>query len=66
MYKFFLDNNLLSPNQSGFRPGDSTISQLLAITTEIYNVFENRKETRAALLQAPVAFTAALTEALTV
>ena len=56
MYKFFLDNNLLSPNQSGFRPGDSTINQLLAITTEIYNAFENRKETRAAFLDISKAF----------
>ena len=35
MYKFLSENNLISPNQSGFRPGDSTINQLLAITTEI-------------------------------
>jgi len=40
IYSFLLDNNLLSENQSGFRPGDSTINQLLAITTEIYNSFE--------------------------
>ena len=56
MYKFFLENNLLSPNQSGFRPGDSTINQLLAITTEIYNSFENRQETRAAFLDISKAF----------
>ena len=35
LYSFLLENKLLSPNQSGFRPGDSTINQLLAITTEI-------------------------------
>ena len=56
MYKFLLENNLLTPNQSGFRPGDSTINQLLSITTEIYNAFENRQETRAAFLDISKAF----------
>jgi hypothetical protein len=56
MYKFLLINNLLSSNQSGFRPGDSTINQLLAITSEIYNGFENRQETRAASLDISKAF----------
>ena len=35
MYTFFVTSNLLSKNQSGFIPGDSTINQLLAITAEI-------------------------------
>ena len=26
MFKFFIENELISPNQSGFKPGDSTIS----------------------------------------
>ena len=56
MYKFLLENSLISANQSGFRPGDSTINQLLAITTEIYNSFENRQETRAAFLDISKAF----------
>ena len=36
MFTFFTENNLISPNQSGFRPGDSCVNQLLAITHEIY------------------------------
>ena len=56
MYKFLLENSLISHNQSGFRPGDSTINQLLAITTEIYNSFENRQVTRAAFLDISKAF----------
>ena len=28
MYEFLNTNNLISPNQSGFRPGASTINQL--------------------------------------
>ena len=35
MYSFFQANQLITRNQSGFRPGDSTINQLLSITTEI-------------------------------
>ena len=35
LYIYLYQNKLLSKNQSGFRPGDSTINQLLAITTEI-------------------------------
>ena len=36
----FTENNLISPNQSGFRPGDSCVIQSLAITHEIYKSFE--------------------------
>ena len=31
MFKHFLDNNLISSNQSSFKPGDSCINQLIAI-----------------------------------
>ena len=41
MYRDFADNQFLTPNQSGFRPGDSTISQLLYITHQIYTAFED-------------------------
>ena len=37
-------------------PGDSTINQLLEITTEIYNAFENYEETRALFLDLSKAF----------
>ena len=37
-------------NQSGFRPGDSTINQVLSITHEIYASFEQFDETRATFL----------------
>ena len=36
MFKFFIENELISPNQSGFKPGDSCINQPLAITHEMY------------------------------
>ena len=56
MYGFFVENELISKNQSGFRPGDSTINQLIAITDEIFESFENNAETRAAFLDISKAF----------
>ena len=56
MYTFFTENNLISKNESGFIPGDSTINQLLAITTGICNAFESVDETRAVFLDISKAF----------
>ena len=36
MYPFFIANNLISQNQSGFKEGDSCINQLLSMTHDIY------------------------------
>ena len=44
MFKVCLDNNLISPEQSGFRPGDSCINQLLSITSYIITSFDNELE----------------------
>ena len=51
-------NDLLTPNQSGFRPGDSTVNQLLSITYCIYTAFEEfpSRETRAVFLDISKAF----------
>ena len=38
-FKYLDDNNLLNGNQSGFRPGDSCVQQLLSITHEICKAF---------------------------
>ena len=40
IYGFLLEENLLNPNQSGFRPSDSCINQLLAIAQEIFEAFD--------------------------
>ena len=40
IYKHLCNNCLITPNQSGFRPGDSIINQLLSITHNIYEGFE--------------------------
>ena len=51
-------NKLLTPNQSGFRHGDSTVNQLLYITHLIYTAFEEypTRETRAVFLDISKAF----------
>ena len=46
----------MSKNQSGFRPGDSTIYQLISITSTIYENFEKFDETRAVFLDISKAF----------
>ena len=52
----FSKNNLLSPNQSGFRPGDSCINQLLLIYHEILSAFDMRLEVRGIFLDISEAF----------
>ena len=53
-----MDNDVPTPNQSGFRPGDSTINQLLYITHKIFTAFEDdpSRETRAVFLDISKAF----------
>ena len=48
MYEHFYNHGFIIPNQSGFRPSDSAINQLLSITHNIYRAFEEKpsKETR--------------------
>ena len=40
LFHFFQGNNLISPNQSEFKPGGSCTNQLLAITQEAYKSFD--------------------------
>ena len=56
MLKYFLDNNLVSPKQSGFRPGDSCINQLLSITPDIFTSFDKALEVRGVFLDISKAF----------
>ena len=44
MFEYFPANNLFLPNQSGFKPSDSCINQLLSITHEMYQSFDNDVE----------------------
>ena len=41
MFKFLIENELISYNQSGFKPCDSCINQLLAIAHEICKSFDD-------------------------
>ena len=50
MFKFFIENELISHNQLGFKPGDSCINQLLWITHNIFQSLNDGLETRGIFL----------------
>ena len=58
VFEYFDSNGFLSEHQSGFRSGDSCISQLLSITHEIYLSFDANPslETRGVFLDISEAF----------
>ena len=56
MFKFFSENELISHNQSGFKPGDLCINQLLCITHDIYQSLDDGLETRVIFLDISKAF----------
>ena len=56
VYSYLDQNRLISTKQSGFRPGDSCIYQLISITSDIYKSFEKHNETRALFLDISKAF----------
>ena len=66
IYFHLWDHELSAPQQSGFRPGDSTVNQLLFITRNIYKAFEAcpSLETRAVFLDLSKAFDRVLHEGL--
>ena len=47
IFEFFIRNDLISQNQSGFKPGDSCINQLLAVTHENYKSVDACLDVRA-------------------
>ncbi|CAB4045118.1 Hypothetical predicted protein, partial [Paramuricea clavata] len=55
-YNFLLDIGFLNPMQSGYRPGDSTVNQILYLTHKIYEAFELGKEVRVVFLDISKAF----------
>ena len=50
MFPFFIENKLIVANQSGFKPGDPCINQLIEITHEIYQSFDEGCEVRGVFL----------------
>ena len=55
MFTYFVENNLIFENQSGFNPGDSCVNQLLAITYEILSTIDNNYEVRGIFLDISLA-----------
>ena len=56
IFEYLTTNKLISDNQSGFKPGDSCVNQLLSITHEIYHSLDNGLEVRGVSLDISKAF----------
>ena len=56
LFEFFIENELVFSNQSGFKPSDSYINQLLSITHEIYKSFDDAYEVKGVFLDISKAF----------
>ena len=56
LFDFLNQNDLIYPAQSGFKPGDSCINQLLSITHEIYHSMDEGYEIRGVFLDISKAF----------
>lgn len=56
LYNFILTNDILTPHQSGFRPNDSTVNQLLSITSDFYKAVDQGKEVRVVFFDISKAF----------
>ena len=50
MFGFFIENDLIFQHQSSFKPGDSSINQLLSITHEINQSFDEGFDVRSVFL----------------
>ena len=42
MFNSLVSNNLITKNQSGFRPGDSCTKQLLTLVNDIHSAFDDK------------------------
>ena len=56
LFEYFIENDLISHNQSGFKPGDSYINQLISLTHEMYQYFDDGLEVRGIFLDISKAF----------
>ena len=50
IFEYLIENNLITENQSGFKPGDSCINQLLSITHDIYKSLDDGFEVKSMFL----------------
>ena len=46
--RFFIKNGAISQNQSGFKPGDSYVNQILSVAHEVYESFDDARYIRSA------------------
>ena len=56
LFEYLIENDLISPNQSGFKTGDSCTNQLIPITHEIHQSFDDGFEVRGVFLDVSEAF----------
>ena len=56
LFNFFIENKLISSKQSGFKPDDSSINQLLSITHELYESLDMGLEIRSVFLDISKAY----------
>ena len=58
LYNYLISNNLITKNQSGFRPGDSAVNHLLALVNDIHTAFDDKRslEVRSVYLDLSKAF----------
>ena len=58
LFSYLQANNLITDNQSGFKPGDSTTNQLVFLVNEIHECFEDKRsiDLRAVFLDISKAF----------
>ena len=56
LYNHFISNNLITKNQSGFRPNDSVTNQLISLVEAIHSSFDSKLEVRSVYLDMSKAF----------
>ena len=56
IFEYLTTNKLISDNQSGFKPGDSCLNQLISVTHEICHSLDNGLEVRGMFLDISKAF----------
>ena len=56
LFEYFIENDLISQNQSGFKSGDSCINQLISILHEVCQSFDDGLEVRGVFLDISNAF----------
>ena len=64
IFEYLIENNLITEIQSGFKPGDSCINQLLSITHDIYKSLNDGFKVKGVFLDISKAFDKVWHEAL--